>query len=441
MGTPVTGYAKRRIAVFGLGASGISAARALQEGGAHVVADDDRVESCDAAQALGIACCRLEEVLDHSYAALILAPGIALTHPVAQRALALGIPVMGDIELFCQERARRAPQAPFVAVTGTNGKSTTVALITHILETAHIPVQMGGNIGTPILDLDPPSDSLVHVIECSSFQIETAPSLHPSIGIFLNLTPDHLDRHGSLEAYGALKQRLVMASDKAVIGVDDSLMSTYADAYQKTGRCLVRLKAETNREVCPWNLSQSDSLRGTHNAQNAAASVSVARLLGVSDVHICDALKTFQGLPHRMEMIRRMAKQGGGDLVFVNDSKATNADSSARALDSFCSIFWILGGRAKSGGISSLAPYFPRIERAYLIGEAASDFASVLQDKKVPYTLSGTLEKAVLQATQDAQNSLSDHPVILLSPACASYDQFANFMVRGDAFRNCVKGL
>jgi UDP-N-acetylmuramoylalanine--D-glutamate ligase len=441
MGTSVTGYAGRLVALLGLGASGLSAARALKEGGATVVADDDRPESRETAEGLGISCQSLQEVLNNTFAALIIAPGIPLSHAVAQKARDLGIPIFGDIELFCQERAKRAPHAPFVAVTGTNGKSTTVALIAHMLKTSGIPVQMGGNIGTPILDLDPPSDSVVHVVECSSFQIETTPSLHPTIGVFLNLTPDHLDRHGSLEVYGALKQKLMMASDQAIFGVDDLHMSVYADAFEATGRPLVRLQAATNAALCPCNLGRVDSLRGAHNAQNAAAAVTVGHFLGLSEGQIAEALKTFQGLPHRMEMVRRMPKENGRELVFVNDSKATNADSAARALDSFTSIFWIAGGRAKEGGIASLSPYFSRIVKAYLIGEAAEDFAQTLKLDSVPYVLSGTLEEAISQATEDARCSEYESPVILLSPACASYDQFPNFMARGDAFRCAVKGL
>jgi len=336
-----------------------------------------------------------------------------------------------------------------VAITGTNGKSTTTALIAHILASAGRDVQMGGNIGTAILSLEPPAPDRIHVIELSSFQIDLTPSLDPSLGILLNITPDHLDRHGTLDAYAAIKERLVAGADRAIVGIDDDLSRAIAES--RTG-ALVRVHVGTPEAgfdgICAHDgavygadgarladLTGIGSLRGAHNWQNAAVAAACVRALAVSDADLVAGLRSFPGLPHRMEEVGRR-----GRVLFVNDSKATNADSTEKALTAFRDIHWILGGKAKDGGIFPLVPYFERVAHAYLIGAASDAFAATLEGA-VPYTRCGTLDVAVEKAAENAAASGAPEPVVLLSPACASYDQFRNFEIRGDRFRELVRGL
>jgi len=453
---PVTTFAGQSVALFGLGGSGLVTALALKDGGARVVACDDNPAKMAEAQARGIETADLRKADWSRFSALVLSPGVPLTHPEphwsARLAKQAGIEIVGDIELFCRERAKVAPNAPFVAITGTNGKSTTTALVAHILRQAGRDVQMGGNIGTAILSLEPPADNRIHVIECSSFQIDLAPSLAPSIGVLLNISPDHLDRHGTMENYAAIKERLVAKAKTAVIGIDDDLSraiamscaargvqvvpvsagSTGAEGVFAEGTRLIRGKPEGPVPVA--DLDGIHSLRGAHNAQNAAAAVAIARALSVSDDEIRSGLKTFPGLPHRMEEIGRI-----GAALFINDSKATNADSTEKALKSFDNILWILGGKPKEGGIVPLRPYFPKIRKAYLIGAASDAFAETLGEG-VPHERAETLDRAVEHAAQDAA-ALGVPAVVLLSPACASYDQYPNYEVRGDHFRDLVKKL
>jgi UDP-N-acetylmuramoylalanine--D-glutamate ligase len=305
-------------------------------------------------------------------------------------------------------------------------------------------VQLGGNIGVPILDLEPPADHRHHVIEVSSYQIDLAPSLAPSVGMLLNLTPDHLDRHGSMEHYAAVKARLVAGVETggtAIVGVDDSWCRAIADEIAANGTNVCRVSVlqrltdgfYADGEV--FRLAGIGSLRGLHNAQNAACAAAAALALGLDAATIQHGLATFPGLAHRMEEVGRR-----GHVLFVNDSKATNADAAARALSSFSDIFWIAGGKAKSGGIASLGEFFPRIRKAYLIGEAASDFAATLSGH-APHETAGTLDRAVEAAARDAAASGVAEPVVLLSPACASFDQFPNFEVRGHRFRDLVHNL
>jgi UDP-N-acetylmuramoylalanine--D-glutamate ligase len=372
-------------------------------------------------------------------------------HWTVALAKAAGIGIIGDIELFCRERAHIAPDAPFVAITGTNGKSTTTALIAHVLQSAGHDVQMGGNIGTAILSLAPPSAERVHVIEMSSFQIDLTPSLAPSIGVLLNLSPDHLDRHGTMEAYAAIKERLVAGALVAIVGTEDAPCRAIADRRDRLAGRIIRiadrktdgesvspqggkLSAAIAGEASQYDLAGIGSLRGAHNAQNASAAIAVATLLGLPRDAIQRGLAGFPGLQHRMEEVARR-----GHVLFVNDSKATNADSTGKALSSFEHIFWILGGKAKAGGIESLRPYFGRVEKAYLIGAASDDFARTLEDQA--FERCETLDRAVAAAAADAARSGSPEPVVLLSPACASYDQFPNFEVRGDRFRALVRAL
>ena len=454
--TPATTFADRTVALFGLGGSGLATALALQAGGAHVVACDDDPARMAKGREKGIETADLRTADWSRFSALLLSPGVPLTHPephwsarLAQRA---GIEIVGDIELFCRERETVAPNAPFVAITGTNGKSTTTALIAHMLREAGRDVQMGGNIGTAILSLKPPADDRVHVVECSSFQIDLAPSLKPTIGVLLNISPDHLDRHGRMENYAAIKERLVVNAKTAVVGVDDRRSEAIAKRREERAGPLIRistsrrladtvylegtaLKTTISGRPAIADLAGIGSLRGAHNAENAAAAAAVAIRLGLSDEEIERGLRTFPGLPHRMEEIGRR-----GAAIFVNDSKATNADSTEKALTSFDRILWILGGKAKDGGIESLKPYFPKIEKAYLVGAATEDFARVLEGT-VPYVRAGTLDKAVELAAADAVSSQALEPVVLLSPACASYDQYPNYEVRGNHFRDLVRAL
>jgi UDP-N-acetylmuramoylalanine--D-glutamate ligase len=461
---PVTTFAGKKVAVFGLGGSGLVGASALLAGGADVIGYDDTQASVIKANAAGIPTSDLRKADWSRIAALVLAPGVPLTHPephwVVKLARQANVEVIGDIELFCRERARHAPGSPFVAITGTNGKSTTTALIAHLVKSAGMDAQLGGNIGTAILSLQPPSANAkplrVHVIECSSYQIDLAPTLNPSVGILINLSEDHLDRHGTMENYAAVKGRLVAgvpSQGTAIVGVDDNWCSNIADRLDKAGKRLVRvsvkrklsggiyaegpriMRAEASGILEIAELSGIGSLRGVHNAQNAACAAAAALALGLAPAAIQAGLKSFPGLAHRMEEVGRR-----GFVLFVNDSKATNADSTAQALACFTDIFWIAGGKPKTGGIESLRSFFPRIRKAYLIGEAANEFAATL-GSDVPHEINGTLDKALAAATRDAEASSSREPVVLLSPACASFDQYRNFEVRGDAFRGLVRAL
>ena len=457
---PVTTFAGKKVAVFGLGGSGLASASALLSGGADVVAFDDDTHSVAKANAAGIPTADLRHADWSKIAALVLAPGVPLTHPQPHWVVGLarnaGVEVIGDIELFCRERARQAPDAPFVAITGTNGKSTTTALIAHLAAAAGMDAERGGNIGTAILSLQPPRPDRVHVIECSSYQIDLSPSIDPSIGILINLTEDHLDRHGTMENYAAVKERLVAGvppGGTAIVGVDDERCQQIAVRLAKLGKRVVRVSVRRQlsnglfvdngrimragegdpRPVA--ELGGIGSLRGVHNAQNAACAAAAALALGLKPEAIQAGLRSFPGLPHRMEEVGRR-----GAVLFVNDSKATNADSAAQALACFSDIFWIAGGKPKTGGIESLRSFFPRIRKAYLIGEAADAFAATL-GRDVAHEIAGTLDQALTAAARDAEAAAAAQPVVLLSPACASFDQYRNFEVRGDAFRSLVRAL
>lgn len=454
--TPISIFSMRKVAVFGLGGSGIATARALIFGGAAVSAWDDSHVARQTAQNAGITLVDLSRADFRGFDALVLSPGIPLHYPephwVVSEAHAAGIEIIGDIELFCRERQRTAPHAPFIAITGTNGKSTTTALVAYLLRSAKRQVAMGGNIGTPILDLPPPDESRIHVIEVSSFQIDLTPSLDPDVGILLNITPDHLDRHGTMDEYARVKETLVEKADIAIIGVDDDYCRAIAARRENLGHSMIRISADRGlpegifrdgtsivmsranlrHEIA--DLSGVTSLRGVHNAQNTAAAIAACLTLGLTEEEIRRGLRSFPGLAHRLEMVGRL-----GRSVAINDSKATNADATEKALAAFSGgIFWIVGGRAKTGGIDSLKPYFPRIERAYLIGEAAEQFADTLHGH-VSYTFAETMDRAVELAAKDAAYSLAAEPVILLSPACASFDQYRNFEERGQDFKELIR--
>ena len=447
----------KKVALFGLGGSGIATARALIEGGADVTAWDDNPESVTKAGAQGIATLDLRQADWSGFASFVLSPGVPLTHPkphwTVDLARGAGVEIIGDIELFARERRRAAPDAPFIAITGTNGKSTTTALTAHMLSSAGRDTQMGGNIGRAVMTLDPPVPDRHYVVECSSYQIDLAPSANPTAGVLLNLTPDHLDRHGTMQHYASIKERLVAGSETAIIGVDDIHCAQIADRLERAGHDVVRiskrlavtdgyfadgfalLKAEGGRITQVATLEDIGSLRGQHNAQNALAAVAACLRVGLDLKDIQPGLDSFPGLAHRMEQIGRK-----GNVLFVNDSKATNADAAAPALSSFPRIYWIAGGLPKEGGIEPLRSFFPRIARAYLIGEAAPGFSATLGEA-VPYEISDTLAAAVEHAAADAAKDEAGDVVVLLSPACASFDQFKNFEVRGDAFRAAVLAL
>jgi UDP-N-acetylmuramoylalanine--D-glutamate ligase len=461
---PVSVFLGRDVAVFGLGMSGVAAARSLTAGGARVFAWDDGEAARDKAQAAGVALADLRDINFKRFAALVLAPGVPLTHPephwTVARAHEAGVEVIGDTELFFRQKAADRSQAKVIAITGTNGKSTTTALTAHLLKESGRRVAMGGNIGTATLDLDPFADDLIYVLEFSSFQIDLTPSLAPDAAALLNITPDHIDRHGDIGRYAAIKARMfdrMGAGRDAVIGVDDAHSAAIADAVEakESGIAVWRVRAgrrlpdasgvwfedaalhETlgDNEFSSVDLAGIPSLRGAHNWQNAAVAYALAlsQAVDLDDARpLAAAFRTFPGLAHRMEQVGR-----SGRVIFVNDSKATNADAAAKALASFDPIYWIVGGRPKEGGLAGLEEFHPRIAKTYLIGESSDAFAAQLGDR-VPFEHCGTLDRAVEAAARDAASSAADEPVVLLSPACASYDQFANYAERGQAFRRAV---
>ncbi|WP_454746323.1 UDP-N-acetylmuramoyl-L-alanine--D-glutamate ligase [Ciceribacter selenitireducens] len=453
---PASTFKGKRVALFGLGGSGLATAKSLVAGGADVVCWDDNPDSVAKARAEGIPTEDLRGIDWKAVSTLVLSPGVPLTHPKphwsVDLARAEGVEVIGDVEIFVRERRTHAPDCPFIAITGTNGKSTTTALIAHILQSCGRDTQLGGNIGRAVLTLDPPKAGRFFVVECSSYQIDLAPTLNPTAGILLNVTPDHLDRHGTIQHYADVKERLVAGSGTAVIGVDDSYSELIADRVERAGSKVVRIskrqpladglyndghriiEAHGGATVVLADLNGIQTLRGAHNAQNAAAAIAACLAVGVSPDEVRAGLSSFSGLKHRMQPVGRR-----GHVVFVNDSKATNAEAAAPALSSYERIYWIAGGLPKEGGIASLSPLFSRIAKAYLIGEAASAFASTLGNA-VPYEISGTLAQAVGHAAADA--AAENNPVaVMLSPACASFDQYKNFEVRGDAFVGHVAAL
>ncbi|KQY27048.1 UDP-N-acetylmuramoyl-L-alanine--D-glutamate ligase [Rhizobium sp. Root482] len=454
---PATTFRDRQVALFGLGGSGLATAQALVAGGASVTAWDDNPDSVAKAAALGIGTGDLRQADWSGFSAFVLSPGVPLTHPkphwTVDLAKAAGVEIIGDVELFVRERRAHAPGCPFIAITGTNGKSTTTALIAHILKSSGRDTQLGGNIGTAIMTLDPPAADRFHVVECSSYQIDLAPTLDPSVGILLNLTPDHLDRHGDMQHYAGIKERLVAASDTAIIGVDDPYCEAIADRAALAGRPVVRIarhrplgeglyadgsrviRAEGGIATVLADLDGIATLRGSHNVQNAAAAMAACLSVGVPESEILTGLSSFPGLRHRMQPVARKDR-----VIFVNDSKATNAEAAAPALASYERIYWIAGGLPKEGGIAALAPFFPRIAKAYLIGEAAPVFAATLGEA-VAFEISGTLEQAVGHASADAARDEAGEAAVLLSPACASFDQYKNFEVRGDAFVAHVRAI
>jgi UDP-N-acetylmuramoylalanine--D-glutamate ligase len=459
---PITEFSGREVAVFGLARSGLTAAKALAAGGAVVHAWDDNEAARAAALAEGVTPSDINARDWRKFAALVLSPGVPLTHPrphrVVELARAVGVPVIGDIELFARAvNALPAHARPkVVGVTGTNGKSTTTALIGHILKRAGRDVRIGGNIGAGVLGLEPLHAGAVYVLELSSYQLDLVESLRCTVAVFLNLTPDHLDRHGDMNGYLTAKKRIFRnqgAGDVAVVGVDDAYgakICTELTALRRSiapvsvGQSLSRgvstlggklYDATGGRAEAVMDLAEALTLPGRHNAQNIAAAYAATRALGVPVREIVAGIASFPGLEHRLELVGEIE-----GVRFINDSKATNADATAQALAVYPRVYWIAGGKAKDGGIEQLADFFPRIAKAYLIGESAPLFAIALNGQ-APSVQCGTMDKAVAQAFRDARAAREGEAVVLLSPACASFDQYKDFEERGRHFKTLVKAL
>ncbi len=461
---PVQGINGQTIAVLGLGRSGKSAALAIEAGGGRAVVWDDGAAARDAAEADGFELLDLrKEGAFDGVACLIVSPGIPhlypAPNPVIAAAMDAGVPVDNDIGLFFQSFATSDwdgfdTQPKIIAVTGSNGKSTTSALIHHIVAENGRPAQLAGNIGRGVLDIDPAHDGEVVVLELSSYQTELARSLTPDVAVFTNLSPDHLDRHAGLGGYFAAKRRLFSEGgpDRAVIGVDEPEGRFLVNQLQGNGaddrviRVSVDRKLTGNgwsvfarkghlseyrkgRQIASIDLRDIAGLPGAHNHQNACAAYAACRTLGFGPRGIEAAMRSFGGLPHRSQTVAEV-----DGVRFVNDSKATNVDSAAKALQAFGQIRWICGGLQKEGGLDALLPHVGSVRKAYVIGREAEDFARQLIG--VDCAVCGTMAQAVAQARADAQAG----DVVLLAPACASFDQYDSFEKRGDDFVDQVKG-
>lgn len=459
---PVKGFEGKSVAVFGLARTGLTAARALLAGGAKVALWDESVDARARAAADSLPLVDLTQADFSQFDALMVSPGVPLTHPTphwtVQKAQAAGVEVLGDIELFARtvNAADQWKRPKIAAITGTNGKSTTTALLGHILKTAGKDAHVGGNIGAGVLGLEDMHGGAVYVLELSSYQLDLTSSLKPDAAVLLNISPDHLDRHGGMEGYVTAKKRVFLnqgKGDTAIVGVDDAWgQNICTELLARNGRTIIPISsgramgrglyalqgmlydATGERAVEVADLIRAKSLPGRHNWQNAAAAYGAATALGVSPKDAADALMSFPGLAHRMENVGSV-----GRVRFVNDSKATNADAARQAMSAIPKFYWIAGGRAKAGGIEQLGDLFDRVEKAYLIGEAAEEFGRTLKDA-APVEQCGDLVRAVDAAYHDAVAS-GREAVVLLSPACASFDQFPDFEARGDAFRSLVEGL
>ena len=446
------------VSVFGLGRSGLSSALALKNSGALVSVWDDSESARMQALKAGLKLVDLYKADWSTFSALVLSPGVALNHPVphdiVQRARESGIKIIGDIELL----ARSNLEARVIGVTGTNGKSTTTALIGHLLYNAGHNVQLGGNLGVPVLDLKPMDELGSYVLEMSSYQLDLTHSLAFDIALLLNFSTDHLDRHGGLAGYISSKKRIFAKqahSHTAIVGVDDVSSRNVYEELKKIGlKNIIGISGEhavsggvyvhsgilydcteDGTAVDVINLAQIPNLPGVHNAQNIAAAYAAVRTCGLEREVIIPGMVSFKGLAHRQELLAVI-----DGVAYINDSKATNGESAARALSCYGNVYWIAGGRAKDGGIEAARPYLDRVRHVYLIGEAADDFARNLKSE-VPVTVSGELPSAIREARASALAETGDGAVVLLSPACASFDQFDNFETRGEAFRELVNAL
>ena len=453
----VSTFAKRSVAVVGLGRSGLATARALAMGGANVWAWDDNAHAREVALTEGFAVNEpASETMAHT-AAVILSPGIPLTHPAPHPVVALarkaGCPIIGDIELL----TRSQPQATYVGITGTNGKSTTTSLVGHIFSQSGRKVEVGGNLGAPALGLAELGAEGVYVLELSSYQLDLLDGATFDIAVLINISPDHLDRHGGMDGYVAAKRRIFRSGDSrliAIVGVDDRRSAEiFADLSEGTERRVIPISVkgavaggvyvvgghliddQCGRVEPVLDLTGVANLPGEHNWQNAAAGYAAARAAGVAREEIVSAIKTYPGLAHRQENVGTV-----DEIAFVNDSKATNGEAAARALDCYENVYWIAGGLAKEGGLVPLEGHISAVRQAFLIGEAKDAFAQSLSGK-CAVTISGTLDAAVHAAFDAAVADGLPDAVVLLSPACASFDQFSDFEARGDAFKQLVKAL
>ena len=464
---PVRGYQGRKVAVLGLGRTGLATAAALTAGGAQVCGWDDSPAAREQGEKHGITLRNPAQggAALEGLAALFVSPGIAHLypepHPAVQAAWASGVPVDNDIGLFFRSLAtedwERFDQAPrVVAITGSNGKSTTSALIHHVLEECGRPSQLAGNIGTAVLGIAPPGNGETVVLELSSYQIELARALTPDIAVFTNLSPDHLERHGGRGGYFAAKRRLFAEGgpDRAVIGVDENEGRFLAGQLSQGAgddqviRMSVKQKLSggegwsvfarkgflaeyrKGRQVASIDLREMAGLPGRHNHQNACAAYGVLRALGLSPRMIGPALASFPGLAHRAQFVGEIS-----GVRFVNDSKATNPDAAAHALAAFERVRWIAGGQGKKGGLEALRPHLGHVVKAYLIGESATEIAAFLGD--VSHEICETMEKAMAQAAREAEAG----DTVLLAPAAASFDQYRDFEARGDDFMALFRAL
>jgi UDP-N-acetylmuramoylalanine--D-glutamate ligase len=461
----VTQFANQKVGVFGLGKAGEATIASLLAGGAEVYAWDDRYEALGTRDQALVSASPIPNAQslipfrDWPWAelkALILSPGVPLTHPkpheVVDYAHKANCPVIGDIELLFNA----CPKARYVAITGTNGKSTTTTLIGHILKSAGLKVEVGGNLGTAALSLNPLGTDGIYVLELSSYQLDLVKTTRFNVAAFLNITPDHLDRHGSMEGYVAAKKHIFARQQKddvAVIAVDDDYTRGIRDWglgigtskwVQVSGHQILPEGVYVSEGDLhdtsllipnPQSLTHIATLTGRHNWQNAAVAYATCRACGVAADVIYKAMQSFSGLRHRLQLAGTI-----GNVRFINDSKATNADATANALAPYNEIYWIAGGKPKAGGISTLDDYFPNIIHAFLIGAAEEEFAQTLSGR-VPYTRCGTLNEAVKQAAEMAFAQGRKNAVVLLSPACASFDQFKSFEQRGDIFCQLIDEL
>lgn len=460
---PIKEFAGQDVAVFGLGRTGLATVRALQAGGARVHAWDEGEAARLHASEEGIELTDINKKDWQQFSALILSPGVPYRFPEPHRVVKLarmvGVEVIGDMELFARAVNALPDQArpKIVGVTGTNGKSTTTSLIGHILRKAGKDVRVGGNIGLGVLDMAPLHANAVYVLELSSYQLDLVDSLKCDVAVLLNITPDHLDRHGSMENYISAKRRIFAnqgASDLAVVGMDtmptqvtmarlsaqgkQQCVGVSSDYALGRGVSVVEgglFDSQNGRAIKVGDLNSIVTLPGHHNHQNAAAAYAACRGLGLDPSVIIDAMISFPGLVHRQEVVGQVE-----GITFINDSKATNGQATAQALKSYSKVYWIGGGVPKSDGLGDVRPFFDRIEKAYLIGDAQAQFARELGDA-VPNMACGTLRRAIAEAYADAKAASAPDPIILLSPACASFDQFKDFEERGDNFKYLVGSL
>lgn len=447
----------QKYAVLGLGKSGMATAASLRNSKADVIVWDDKPAARKEAEEAGYNVVDLNKADLIGYKALVLAPGIPLTHPkphpVVLRCHTAKVPVIGDIELLF----RACPTATYVGITGTNGKSTTTSLIGHILQKAGRKIQVGGNLGTPVMALQPLGGDGIFVLELSSYQLDLIQQNLIRVAVFLNITPDHLDRHGDMRGYMAAKQRIISKANPQtlVLGTDEpemqellqqihhdkhllieeiSVQHPVHSGIETAGSIMVAHRLTGSKNII--DMAKLPTLPGQHNWQNACAAFAATRALGLQFDQIESGLKTFPGLAHRQQLV---AEAKG--VRFINDSKATNADAAGKALACYDDIYWIIGGKAKDGGLQGLEEFAPRIRHAFIIGAASDDFAAWCATNSIAHTLCGTLDVATEKATHMALKQKIKGSVVLLSPACASFDQFANFEERGNDFMAFVRAL